>query len=359
MEKKDITIAILTGGGDCPGLNAVIRAWCLTAFQKYKAKCIGFKDGFEGLYEMKYRPLNLQDINDILNIGGTILGTTNIGHFRLPLDKDVVSRCVENYNKLNISCLVCCGGDGTMSIAYMLGLASGGIIKYVGVPKTIDNDLRCTDQTFGFDSAVSIVTESLDRIHTTASSHHRVMVVEVMGRNAGWIALASAIAGGAHVVLIPEIPFKWSSVFDFLRARHSQGSSYTIIVVSEGVRIPETETQIGETVNNSNSSIRLGGIGYIISQKITDETKIETRCTVLGYVQRGGTPTSYDRILATKYGAKAAELACEGHYGLMVSLKGTDIVTVQITGDMQEQKLVNFDNQLIWTARSLGISFGD
>jgi 6-phosphofructokinase 1 len=197
MEKKDITIAILTGGGDCPGLNAVIRACCVTAFQKFKVKCIGFNDGFEGLYKLQYRPLNIHDVNDILNIGGTILGTTNIGHFRLPLDKDVVAQCIENYKKLNLSCIVCCGGDGTMSIAYELGLASGGIIKYVGVPKTIDNDLRCTDQTFGFDSAVSVVTESLDRIHTTASSHHRVMVVEVMGRNAGWIALASAIAGGS------------------------------------------------------------------------------------------------------------------------------------------------------------------
>jgi len=350
------TIGILTGGGDCSGLNAVIRAVCIAADMEYGFKVLGFKDGFEGLYENNYMELVYSDVNDILNLGGTILGTSNTGHFVLPLKQDVVDVCVKNYNQDQLSCIVIVGGDGTMSIGHELSKFG---INIVGVPKTIDNDLRSTDQTFGFDSAVSIVTEALDRITTTAISHHRAMIVEVMGRNAGWIALASGIAGGAHVILIPEIKWTWENLFDYLRNRHSKGSAYTLIVVAEGCALPE-KGQIGqETREDDNNKIRLGGIGNLICQKISKNLKIESRCTILGHIQRGGTPTSYDRILATKYGAKAAQLACEGIYGVMVSLKGTLIDTVPITGEMQTQKLVTVDDQLIWTARVLGISFCD
>jgi len=362
MESSGIikkTIGILTGGGDCPGLNAVIRAACVTANQKYGYHVIGFKDGFEGLYLPDYKELSCSHVCDIIHIGGTILGTSNIGHFCLPLKQEVVDRCAENYKKLNLSCIICVGGDGTMSIAHSLHEKSGGIINIVGVPKTIDNDLRSTDQTFGFDSAVSIVTESLDRIHTTASSHHRAMVVEVMGRNAGWIALASGIAGGAHVILLPEIAWNWVNLFDYLKARHSQGSAYTLIVVAEGTPLPDSQSQVGQVLEDNNAKMRLGGIGNLISCKIHENLGIESRCTVLGHIQRGGTPTSFDRILATKYGAKAAQLACEGKFGLMVSLRGTEIVPVEISGQMQQQKLVTSDDQLLWTARILGVNFAD
>jgi len=353
------TIGILTGGGDCPGLNAVIRAACVTATQKYGYKVIGFKDGFEGFYLPDFQELSCSHVCDIIHIGGTILGTSNIGHFCLPLKQEVVDRCTENYKKLNLSCIICIGGDGTMSIAHSLHEKSGGLINIVGVPKTIDNDLRSTDQTFGFDSAVSIVTESLDRIHTTASSHHRAMVVEVMGRNAGWIALASGVAGGAHVILIPEIAWNWVNLFDFLKSRHSQGSAYTLIVVAEGTPLPESQSQVGQVLEDNNAKMRLGGIGNLISRKIHETLGIESRCTVLGHTQRGGTPTSFDRILATKYGAKAAQLACEGKFGLMVSLRGTEIVPVEISGHMQQQKLVNNEDQLFCTARILGVNFAD
>eukprot|EP01126_Amoeba_proteus_P067250 TRINITY_DN9891_c0_g1_i1.p1 TRINITY_DN9891_c0_g1~~TRINITY_DN9891_c0_g1_i1.p1 ORF type:complete len:344 (-),score=36.56 TRINITY_DN9891_c0_g1_i1:373-1404(-) len=335
-------IGILTGGGDCPGLNAVIRAVCLTA-SNYGFQTIGLEDGFEGLYAMKTFELNCSSVSGILHIGGTILGTSNIGNFNIPLNEEVRQKTVENYFKLGLSCVVCVGGDGTMTIAHELSKYG---VKVVGVPKTIDNDLGNTDQTFGFDSAVHIVTEALDRLHTTAASHHRCLVVEVMGRNAGWIALHSGVAGRATVILLPEVEWTWESVCNAIHAK------YSIVVVAEGAKLPKgTQVSCGD---------RLGGIGNIVACEITKRSGVQTRPIVLGHVQRGGSPTSFDRILATKYGTKAAQLACEGDYGKMASLKGTQIVSVPITAEMQIQRLVDVKtDQLVEAARLTGVSFGN
>jgi len=349
-------IGVLTGGGDCPGLNAVIRAVCRTALQ-LGFEVEGLIDGYEGLYMLDTIPLREEEVDHILSTGGTILGTSNIGHYAFtadqPLDPNVLKRTKENYDKLGYNCLVCIGGDGTMSIAYQLSLLG---IKVIGVPKTIDNDLRSTDQTFGFDSAVSVVTEALDRLHTTAASHHRVMVVEVMGRNAGWIALHAGVAGGANVILLPEVEWNWESVMKALTAKTSSKKRmhcYSIVVVAEGTRIPEG----GQVVITGH---RLGGVADRISAEITKQSKLESRVVVLGHVQRGGSPTSFDRILATKYGTLAGQLACSGESGKMVSLRGTEIVAVPITAEMQEQRVIDPKNdQLVAAARTVGVVFGD
>eukprot|EP01125_Pyxidicula_operculata_P014973 TRINITY_DN5056_c0_g1_i1.p1 TRINITY_DN5056_c0_g1~~TRINITY_DN5056_c0_g1_i1.p1 ORF type:complete len:370 (+),score=75.09 TRINITY_DN5056_c0_g1_i1:27-1112(+) len=350
------TIGILTGGGDCPGLNAVIRAVVETAKNKYNVNSIGFVDGFEGLWTGEHVQLCCGDVSDILSTGGTILGTTNKGHYSIPIPENVIAKSIETYNKLGLSCLVCIGGDGTMSVADKLAKAG---INCVGVPKTIDNDLRSTDLTFGFDSATSVATDALDRLHTTAASHHRVMVVEVMGRNAGWIALHSGVAGGAAVILLPEVNWKWEPVIKKIKDQvNAHRHHYCIICVAEGCKLPGG-SQVGLTETES-KRLRLGGIGNFVADKIAEATEFETRCTVLGHVQRGGSPTCYDRILATKYGSMAAKIACEGEYGKMVSLKGTQIVTVPITSEMEQQRLVDIDNdQLVWAARSTGVCFGD
>jgi len=343
---KKKKIGILTGGGDCPGLNAVIRAASVCAnINGYSV--IGFRDGFEGLLKLDYMELNIADVSGIINVGGTILGATNTGHFNLPLSEEIINQCVSNYLSLELECIICIGGEGSMSIAHALS----HYMNFIGVPKTIDNDLSNTDQTFGYDSAVSIVTESLDRLHTTTSSHHRVMVVEVMGRNAGWVALASGISGGAHIILIPEIEWNWTSLFNCIKKRHLQNRTYTIIVVAEGIRIPLDK--------KSEHEMEKLGVGNIIANAIKEKLKIETRCTVLGHVQRGGTPTSFDRILATNFGAKAAQLACSGIYGVMVCLKGTKIETIDFSEDMRNQKFVDKDDQLVKTANLIGICFGD
>jgi len=352
-------IAVLTGGGDCPGLNPVIRSVAETAMNIYGYSTLGFLDGFEGLYYGKYHELCNDSVSDILSVGGTILGTTNRGHYSLPLSEDAVERAVATYQKLELSCIVMIGGDGTMSIGHELSKRG---INFVGVPKTIDNDLQSTDQTFGFDSAVSVVTECLDRLHTTAASHHRVMVVEVMGRNAGWIALHSGVAGGASVILLPEVAWTWENVVRKVKDRvESHKYHYCLVVVSEGVRLPESGEQILKSgLEAGRPEVRLGGVGAQISAKIAHLTGFECREAVLGHIQRGGSPTCFDRILSTKFGTAAAKLACEGHYGNMVALKGINVESVKVTGEMKTQRTVNPENdQLVWSARAVGISFGD
>lgn len=353
-------IGILTGGGDCPGLNAVIRAVVLSA-AKRGVKCIGFLDGFEGLYNLVTVDLECDDVCGLLAVGGTILGTTNAGHYaRIPLEEDVVKRSKENFDKLKLDCVVCIGGDGTMSIAHHLSTFG---IPIVGVPKTIDNDLRYTDQTFGFDSAVQIVTESLDRLHTTAASHHRILVVEVMGRNSGFIALHSGVAGRATAILIPEIEWNWNSLASQIskkarkcelerRDKKQIYGNYSIIVVAEGAKIPQEGQKVIE-------GKRLGGIGQVVGETLGQMVGMETRVVVLGHVQRGGSPSSFDRILSTKFGSMAGLLAATGDYGKMVALKGQNIVTVDVTGDVQLQRKVEADDQLLLTARDTGIIFGD
>lgn len=344
-------IGILTGGGDCPGLNAVIRAVCATA-ARLDIGVVGIADGFEGLYNGKTVPLCWDVVTNIFSVGGTILGTTNKGHFVstevTPETWEVVKR---NWNTMGLECLICIGGDGTMAIADLCSRECG--IPVVGVPKTIDNDLRSTDQTFGFDSAVSIVTEAIDRLHTTASSHHRVMVVEVMGRNAGWIALASTIAGGADVCLLPEVQWSFEPVLARLADNAQSARGYSLIVVSEGAKWPGSHEQLHQAGG------QLGGIGSLVADYISKHSSMEARLTVLGHTQRGGSPTSFDRILSSRYGVLAAELAVAKDYGKMVSLSGSEIVAVPITSSMGEQRLVALDSQILHSARQLGVIFGD
>jgi len=337
-------IGILTGGDDCPGLNAVIRAACVQ-------KIYMVTPYLDLRMEMKvFSPDYFElDVSGIIKVG-TILGATNFGHFSLPLDQAVIDTSISNYHKLGLECLICVGGEGSMAISYELSK----FINVIGVPKTIDNDLSSTDQSFGYDSAVSIATEAIDRIHTTASSHHRVMVVEVMGRNAGWLALASGVSSGAHVILIPEIKWNWKSLFSYIRQRHMLHRAYTIIVVAEGIKFEEKDIDDNETLKKYGFSV-----GIVIRNEIEEILNIEARCTVLGHIQRGGSPSSFDRILATKFGVKAAQLACEGKSGYMVSLRNTKIEAIELSSSLQIQKLVSPDDELVQTARLMGISFGD
>lgn len=356
-------VGILTGGGDCPGLNAVIRSVAKPAISYFNAKVIGILDGFEGLVEGRMRVLSALDVSGIVNIGGTILGTSNKGDpFRYPVQSgdavtimDCSRRAKENYTNWGLDALVAIGGDGTMHIAQKFSKMGMNVI---GVPKTIDNDLEATDVTFGYDSALSVATEAIDRLQTTASAHHRVIVVEVMGRYAGWIALGAGIAGGADVILIPEIPFRWQSIFDHL-IRRSVGARFSIVCVAEGARPVGGSIVVQEKDAKRTDPIRLGGIGNFVATKITEETGLETRVTVLGHLQRGGSPTGFDRVLATRFGAVALEAAYQGNFGCMVALKGRDVTTVPLKDAIRRQRLVPPDSQLILSAWSVGTCLGD
>jgi 6-phosphofructokinase 1 len=356
------TIGILTGGGDAPGLNAVIRAVVKTALAEYGMRVIGIEDGFEGLLgETKTRELTPADVRGLLPRGGTILGTRNRGNFVERTAAGVAIKPVEvyteasrNLKKLGIEGLIVLGGEGTLRIAAEFDRFG---IPVVGVPKTIDNDLAFTELTFGFVTALDIATEALDRLHTTAESHDRVMILEVMGRNAGWIALHSGIAGGADVILIPEIPFTMQSVADKIRSRDLAGSNFSIIVVAEGA----TETgheRIYQDSGDAEHAARLGGIGGYCRMQLEQLTGKETRCVVLGHLQRGGRPNAFDRMLATNYGACAVRALMEGKRGVMVALQAADVVTVQISEAIARIKTVPPDGQLVRTARDTGISFG-
>lgn len=356
-------IGILTGGGDCPGLNAVIRSVAKPAMTYFNSKVIGIIDGFEGLVEGRMRELTPLDVSGIINLGGTILGTSNKGDpYRYPVEtpngievKDCSDRAIQHYKDWKLDCLVTIGGDGTQNIAYKFFKMG---LNVIGVPKTIDNDLEATDVTFGYDSALQVASEAIDRLQTTASAHHRVMVVEVMGRYAGWIALGAGLAGGADVILIPEIPFKWERIYEVVKKR-SKGARFSIICVAEGAKPHDGEMIVKEKDAKRTDPLRLGGIGDYIAKKITENTGLETRVSVLGHLQRGGSPTAFDRILATKFGSHALYTASKGEFGTMVSLRGSDVVTVKLEDAIKRQRLVPPDSQLIFAARAVGTSFGD
>ncbi|KNY28582.1 6-phosphofructokinase [Pseudobacteroides cellulosolvens] len=357
-------IGVLTGGGDCPGLNAVLRAVVKTAMGKYEWEVIGFKDGYRGLVMNDYIKFNSRDVSGILDKGGTILGSSNRDNpfnFRLEKDgkveyKDLSERVMDNVSMHEIDCMVLIGGDGTLTSAR--DFARKGL-KVVGVPKTIDNDLSATDTTFGFMTAVETATEAIDKLHSTAEAHHRVMILEVMGRYAGWIALESGIAGGADVILLPEIPYNINSIVDKIAERKQQGKLFSIIVVAEGAKPKDGDVVISKIVENSPDPIRLGGIGNRIADDIEKATGHETRVTVLGHLQRGGRPVPYDRILSTRYGVAAVELINEGKFGKMVALQGNSITDVSLEDAVGKLKTVDINGELIKIARSVGVGFGD
>ena len=356
------TIGILTGGGDAPGLNAVIRAVVTTATGQYGMNVIGIEDGFEGLLdETQTRPLTVADVRGLLPRGGTILGTRNRGKFVERSAEGGVTKCdavyneaVENIRRLGIDALVVLGGEGTLTIAAEFDRRG---VSVVGVPKTIDNDLACTELTFGFITALDIATDALDRLHTTAESHERVMILEVMGRHTGWIALHSGIAGGADVILIPEIPFTMKSVADRIRARDAAGSNFSIIVVAEGA-LETGHELIYQDKGDRQHAPRLGGIGAYCQRELEALTGKETRCVVLGHLQRGGRPNAFDRMLATNYGSCAVRAVVDGKSGVMVALQAGDVITVPISEAIANVKTVPANGQLVRTARDTGISFG-
>ena len=345
-------IGVLTGGGDCPGLNAVIRAVVRKGTFHYEDDFVGFMEGWRGLLENITMPLDLATVGGILPRGGTILRTSRTNPSK---HGDGLQRCAANLKQNGCDALIAIGGDDTLSVAQKL-FANG--VKVVGVPKTIDNDLEGTLFTFGFDSAVSCATDALDRLHTTAESHDRVMVLEVMGRYAGWIALYAGVAGGADVILIPEIPFNYESVCAKIQLRDSLGKKFTIIIVAEGAREKDggfvtsgAQTEIGEA--------RLGGIGAIVSAGVEKRTDKESRVCVLGHLQRGGSPTTFDRALCSMFGATAVELIAAGEFGKMVAFNGPQIGAIKISDAIGKLKTVRPDGNLVRTARALGICFGD
>ncbi|OHB66417.1 MAG: 6-phosphofructokinase, partial [Planctomycetes bacterium RBG_13_62_9] len=334
--KSKKRIAVLTGGGDCPGLNAVIRAVAKKAMLDHSLEVIGIEDGYEGLIEGRWRPLSYNDVSGILALGGTILGTSNRANpYKYAVNKggrlevtDVSRQVIRNLKKTGAQCLVCIGGDGSLAIAHRLQRDG---VHIVGVPKTIDNDLRGTDITFGFDSAVTVATEGIDRIHTTAQAHHRVMIVEVMGRTAGWIALHAGIAGGGDIILIPEMPYSIDLIIEKVKRRAGKGKRFSIIVVAEGAKPRGGDVVVQRIVAGSPEPVRLGGVGFVLGDQIETRTGVEARVVVLGHLQRGGSPTAFDRVLATSLGAKAVDLIHERRFGYMVGVRGSRLVNVSLT----------------------------
>lgn len=356
-------IGILTGGGDCPGLNAVIRAVVLSATGGYGWEVLGIEDGFDGLLNDRVRPLELDDVRGILTQGGTILGTTNRGNpFAWAVVRDGAPQVVdasrdvlERLENLHLDAMIIIGGDGTLHIAHAL-LTMGAPV--IGIPKTIDNDISATDVTFGFDTARLTATEAIDKLHTTAESHHRIMVVETMGRNAGWIALESGIAGGANAVLIPEIPFQIEAVERTVEEWASRGRRFSIVVVAEGAAQAGGQ-QVYREAGAPGKLPRLGGVGQQVADILEDRTGRESRCTVLGHLQRGGSPTPFDRLLATRFGVRAVGCVAEGQLGQMVALRGPDVIAVPLGDAIAEPKRVRPDGALVRAARELGICMGD
>ena len=356
-------IGVLTSGGDCPGLNAVLRGVVRAATNR-NWEVLGIHDGFEGLLATNpdnFELLDLKRTAGIMPLGGTILGTTNRGHFitkvgagtRAQVSPEVIAQTKETLRKLGIEALIVIGGDGSLTCALQLHEAG---ISVVGVPKTIDNDLEATSMTFGFDSAVACVADALDRLHTTASSHKRAMVIEVMGRHAGWIALYGGLAGGADVILLPEIPFDHEKIAAAVRQREADRCLSSLIVVAEGAH-PANEGEVfQQTASGEN---RLGGIGERVAREIERRAGKETRTCVLGHLQRGGPPTTLDRILGTRFGVRAVELIAEGRLGEMVSYGNYEVGSVPIPQAVDRLKLVKLDSQMVLTARAVGISFGD
>lgn len=357
-------LGVLTGGGDCPGLNAVIRAIVNAAINEYNWKVLGIEDGFEGLIQPgKVRPLALADVRGILPLGGTILGTTNRAnpfHYEVETDEgvkifDVSDDVVRHAQVLGIDVLVVIGGDGSLRIAQEL-IAKG--LKIVGVPKTIDNDLQGTVVTFGFDTAVNTAMEALDKLHTTAESHHRVIILEVMGRDAGWIALQAGIAGGADVILIPEIPYAVEVIASKINARNRSGAKFSIVVVAEGAR-PVGGDAVYQEGREIGAVRRLGGIGEALAGHISASCQAEVRVTVLGHLQRGGSPSAFDRLLASRFGAMAVHLVAEGQVSQMVALENDRIISVPIAEAVAQQKFVPLDSDILLTAFGLDICLGN
>ena len=376
-------VAILANGGDVSGFNAVIRAIIKTAENK-DIECYGFIDGYRGLLQNNIIRLGTSSTGNAVGIlpkGGSIIGSsTNANVFNYPVEekgeivyKDLSDVCVENIKKDEIDCLFTLGGDGTQKSARDLSLKG---INVIGVPKTIDNDVACTEITFGYNTAVSVAAEAIDRLHSTGETHHRIMVLEVMGRYAGWIALESAIAGGADVALIPEIPFDINSAARKIINRKNRGKSFSIVVVAEGARPKDGEMEIQGVRHNGSGvdNTKLGGIGEKVARQLEELTGLEARCTVLGYMQRGGTPTAFDRVLSTKYGTKAMELALEGKFQVLAVIKNGKLDSVPledvvgnnkkvgaVSGNTPESNLrkVTMDDELVKTARYIGINLGD
>lgn len=358
-------VGILTGGGDCSGLNAVIRAVTRAAIIQHKAEVIGIEGGFEGLISGETRNLTIRGTKDILTLGGTILGTTNKGNpFEYRERKadgsikitDYSEKAMETFRALKLDCLFVVGGEGTLEIGYKF-FKKG--IPVVGIPKTIDNDLEKTDYTFGFQTAVQVACDAMDRLHTTGRSHHRVMILEVMGRNAGWIALEAGIAGGAHIILIPEIEYKIENVIKKIQFRADGGSPFSIIMIAEGAR-----QKGGETIKTEAAAARLqgveklGGVGFYLAKQIEKQIDLEVRTTVLGHIQRGGSPNSFDRVLGTRLGSYAVDAAALGKFGTMVALKTPEITLVDLKDLAGKVRQVAVDSQLIHCAESIGINLG-
>jgi len=329
-------VGVLTGGGDCPGLNSVIRAVVRFAF-KEGYKVTGIKNGWKGLIEKNTVDMDLATVSGILPKGGTILGTSRTNPYKKEGDKEKVK---ENFKKLGLDALIVIGGEDTLGVASKLYKEG---LNVVGAPKTIDNDLSCTDVTFGFDTAINIATEAIDRLHTTAESHNRIMVVEVMGRHAGWIAVEAGMAGGADIILIPEVPIDIKEVCELLKKRHARGKSFSIVVVAEGAKFKKGDIVTQEEKLDAFGHVRLGGIGHPLGDEIEKRTGYETRVTVLGHIQRGGTPTAFDRVLGTRFGIKAMELVLKKDYGKMAALKGRKIVAVLLEDAVRETKTVDME----------------
>ena len=363
MGKTKKRIGVLTGGGDCPGLNAVIRAIVKAADNDYGFDVIGFKDGYEGLIQNRYLEIDSKNVSGILARGGTILGTSNRADpFNYPVlqDEEYVyldrsSQAVRNYEALGLDALIAIGGDGTMAAS--AGMAKKGI-PIVGVPKTIDNDLEGTDVTFGFDSAVVTATDAIDKIHTTAQSHHRVMIIEVMGRYAGWLALYSGIAGGGDIILMPEFPYDIDGVCEAVRDRNAQGKTFSIVIVGEGAKPVGGDIVVSRTVATSPDAIRLGGISHQVASQIEGLTNIECRVTILGHLLRGGSPSAFDRILATRFGIEAVHLVARNEFGKLVVLKDNDMNSVPLENIAGKMRLVTADHPMVKTALSLGLCLG-
>lgn len=358
MASPLLRIGVLTGGGDCPGLNAVIRAVAKSLILQHNADVVGIKDGFHGLIERDTVSLDYQSVSGILTEGGTILGASNKANpfeYYRSGGADVSAKVVNNYKSLDLDAVVAIGGDGSMTIANQL--ADLGL-NIVGVPKTIDNDLVGTDRTFGFDTAVSIATEAMDRIHTTAQSHHRAMIVETMGRYAGWIALHAGVASGADVILIPEIEYDVDEVARVCIERDRSGQRFTIIAVAEGAKPEGGKRTVKTIIEESPDPVRLGGIGHVLADQLEPRIKSEVRTTILGHMQRGGTPTAYDRNLATAFGARAASLVANERFGMMVAVRSgalTDIPLEEVAG---KTRTVPRSAPLIAAGLSVGTSFG-
>ena len=347
-------VGVLTGGGDCPGLNAVMRGVVRKAENTYGDEIIGFRDGWKGVINNETVELSIASMRGTLTRGGTVLGTSRVHPW---MQEDGVEKIAATVADQNLDAMIVIGGEGTLSCARRLH--DEGVINVIGIPKTIDNDLVGTDYTFGYQTAVQVASDALDRLHTTGESHQRVMILEVMGRDAGWIALEAGLAGRAHAILIPEIPYKMEKVFEKIRLRIEGGSPFSVIVVAEGAKEVGKEAITNELASNRLQGVaQLGGVGYHVAREIGEKIDLEVRCTVLGHTQRGGTPLAFDRVLGTRLGTEAVQAASEGKFGTMVALQAREIVLVPLKSLAGIVRQVPIDSQLIRTAESIGVCLG-